>query len=40
MRYKFCPTVVFYIIKDTTQFVHFLALMENKLVALHLFGAE
>ena len=40
MMYKFYPTVVFYTIKDTAQFAHFPALMENKLVALHLFGAE
>ena len=40
MMCKFGPRVVFYTIKDTAQFAHFPALLENKLVALHLFGAE
>ena len=40
MMCKFCPRVVFYTIKDTAQFAHFPALLENKLVVLHLLGAE
>ena len=40
MMCKFGLRVVFYTIKDTAQFAHFPALLENKLVALHLLGAE